>query len=223
MTPLAPHISAFLQDYLAIQRGASPHTCDTYAYGSSEGELRITTDGGTNTIDLDQAGGVPDRYVTDLAFDPTDGTLYGGNAGSDEDPNLFTMNKMTGGGSIVGQVAAPPHDFAGFTFESDGQLYGLDRSSCALWAIDKSNPGGPGTAQVGAGLGAGAGAGPGAGAGAGAFSPQPPKIRPTAIKITIEIMPIFFNIFTAPFLVRIYLLTLFGATTESVATRICYS
>lgn len=32
MTPIAPHITAFLQDYLAIQRGASPHTCDTYAY-----------------------------------------------------------------------------------------------------------------------------------------------------------------------------------------------
>jgi integrase/recombinase XerD len=32
MTPLAPHITAFLQDYLAVQKGASPHTCDTYAY-----------------------------------------------------------------------------------------------------------------------------------------------------------------------------------------------
>jgi len=32
MTSIAPHISAFLQDYLAIQRGASQHTCDTYAY-----------------------------------------------------------------------------------------------------------------------------------------------------------------------------------------------
>lgn len=32
MTPIAPHIEAFLQDYLPKQRGASPHTCDTYAY-----------------------------------------------------------------------------------------------------------------------------------------------------------------------------------------------
>jgi len=32
MTPIAPHISAFLRDRLPIQRGASPHTCDTYAY-----------------------------------------------------------------------------------------------------------------------------------------------------------------------------------------------
>lgn len=33
MTPIAPHIAAFLGDYLPTQRGASPHTCDTYAYG----------------------------------------------------------------------------------------------------------------------------------------------------------------------------------------------
>ena len=32
MTPIAPHISAFLRDRLPVQRGASPHTCDTYAY-----------------------------------------------------------------------------------------------------------------------------------------------------------------------------------------------
>jgi site-specific recombinase XerD len=32
MTPIAPHITAFFQDYLASQRGASQHTCDTYAY-----------------------------------------------------------------------------------------------------------------------------------------------------------------------------------------------
>jgi len=33
MTPIAPHIEAFLRDYLPKQRGASQHTCDTYAYG----------------------------------------------------------------------------------------------------------------------------------------------------------------------------------------------
>jgi len=31
MTPIAPHITAFLRDYLATQRGASQHTCDGYA------------------------------------------------------------------------------------------------------------------------------------------------------------------------------------------------
>ncbi len=32
MTPIAPHITAFFQKRLAVDRRASPHTCDTYAY-----------------------------------------------------------------------------------------------------------------------------------------------------------------------------------------------
>ena len=32
MTPIAPHISAFLRERLPLQRGASDHTCDSYAY-----------------------------------------------------------------------------------------------------------------------------------------------------------------------------------------------
>ncbi|MPZ47554.1 MAG: tyrosine-type recombinase/integrase [Betaproteobacteria bacterium] len=31
-TPIAPHISAFLQQRLSLERRASPHTCDSYAY-----------------------------------------------------------------------------------------------------------------------------------------------------------------------------------------------
>jgi integrase/recombinase XerD len=32
MTPLAPHMSAFLRERLPLQRGASAHTSDSYAY-----------------------------------------------------------------------------------------------------------------------------------------------------------------------------------------------
>jgi len=32
MTPIAPHIEAFLREHLPRHRGASPHTCDSYAY-----------------------------------------------------------------------------------------------------------------------------------------------------------------------------------------------
>jgi hypothetical protein len=32
MTPIAPHITAFLQERLPQQRAASEHTCDSYAY-----------------------------------------------------------------------------------------------------------------------------------------------------------------------------------------------
>ena len=32
MIQIAPHITAFLREYLPVQCGASPHTCDSYAY-----------------------------------------------------------------------------------------------------------------------------------------------------------------------------------------------
>ena len=32
MSPLAPHMEAFLREHLVRHRGASPHTCDSYAY-----------------------------------------------------------------------------------------------------------------------------------------------------------------------------------------------
>lgn len=32
MPPIAPHITAFLRERLPLQRGASPHTCESYAY-----------------------------------------------------------------------------------------------------------------------------------------------------------------------------------------------
>ena len=31
MTPIAPHITAFLRERLPLQRGASEHTCDSYS------------------------------------------------------------------------------------------------------------------------------------------------------------------------------------------------
>lgn len=32
MTPIAPHLTAFFQQHLSIERGASVHTCDSYAH-----------------------------------------------------------------------------------------------------------------------------------------------------------------------------------------------
>jgi hypothetical protein len=32
MTPIASHITAFLRERLSLERGASVHTCDSYAY-----------------------------------------------------------------------------------------------------------------------------------------------------------------------------------------------
>jgi hypothetical protein len=32
MTPIAPHLTAFVQERLPVERGASVNTCDSYAY-----------------------------------------------------------------------------------------------------------------------------------------------------------------------------------------------
>ena len=51
MTPIAPHITAFLRERLPLQRGASEHTCDSYAYAFqllfqfASARLRVTPSG----------------------------------------------------------------------------------------------------------------------------------------------------------------------------------
>ena len=32
MTPIAPLITAFLREYMPVERGFSPHTCETYTH-----------------------------------------------------------------------------------------------------------------------------------------------------------------------------------------------
>jgi site-specific recombinase XerC len=32
MTPIAPLITAYLREHMPVERGLSPHTCDTYAH-----------------------------------------------------------------------------------------------------------------------------------------------------------------------------------------------
>jgi photosystem II stability/assembly factor-like uncharacterized protein len=57
----------------------SDATCGTYAFGTRSGSLRITSAGGGafpgNWPDLDASNQVPNRAVTDLAFDPTNANV----------------------------------------------------------------------------------------------------------------------------------------------------
>ena len=69
----------------AMAFAPSDTTCATYAYGAGDGVLRLTIDGGRTWRDLDPAGAVPGRFVTDLAFDPNSAaTLYVALSGFDE-------------------------------------------------------------------------------------------------------------------------------------------
>jgi hypothetical protein len=59
----------------ALAFAPSDPTCNTYAFGTFDGKLRLTTNGGLGWNDLDAGNQVPDRYISDLAFDPTDANV----------------------------------------------------------------------------------------------------------------------------------------------------
>ena len=58
MTPIAPHINAFLQQRLPIERRASEHTCESYAYAFkllfeyASARVRVDVSGGVETIEI---------------------------------------------------------------------------------------------------------------------------------------------------------------------------
>src|SRR5206468_10189150 len=63
----------------------SDPACNTYAFGTAFGKLLRTLDGGQSWTDMDPGNGVPDRWVTYLAFDPGNANiLYAALSGFDE-------------------------------------------------------------------------------------------------------------------------------------------
>jgi hypothetical protein len=60
---------------VALAFAASDATCSTYAFATGDGRLRRTADAGSTWDDLDVASAVPDRWVTDLAFAPTNANI----------------------------------------------------------------------------------------------------------------------------------------------------
>src|SRR5207249_6092170 len=78
-------------DISGLAFAPSDPTGNTYAFGTATGKLRLTTDGGTTWTNIDAGNVVPDRYVTDLSFDPADPnilfvTLSGFNEGTPGKP-----------------------------------------------------------------------------------------------------------------------------------------
>ena len=86
----------------AVAFAPSDTTCNTYAFGTGDGTLRLTFDGGANWRVIDAANAVPNRYVTALAFDPTNAnvlyvTLSGFDEGTSGQPgHLFKTDDALG-------------------------------------------------------------------------------------------------------------------------------
>lgn len=101
-------------------------TCNTYAYGTQFGtHLRLTSDGGAQWVELNAGSAVPHRYVTALAFDPTNSNiLYVTLSGFDEStPNtpghvFKTMNALSGSPSWSN--VSPPANLPHNTIAVDG-------------------------------------------------------------------------------------------------------
>jgi hypothetical protein len=69
----------------ALAFAASDPNCLTYAFGTANGQLRLTANGGSTYVDIDAGNAVPNRGVTALAFNPTNASvLYVTLSGFDE-------------------------------------------------------------------------------------------------------------------------------------------
>jgi len=99
----------------AIAFAAADNTCNTYAFGTGDGRLRLTTDSGLTWGDLDAGNAVPDRFVTDLAFAPADSntlyvTLSGFDEGTPGQPGHVFKTTAALGASPHWVNASPPVD-----------------------------------------------------------------------------------------------------------------
>jgi hypothetical protein len=92
---------------------------NTYAYGTEDGQLRLTVNGGGNWANIDAVNGVPNRYVTDLAFDPDSAsvlyvTLSGFDEGTPGAPgHVFKTSNALAGSPTWSNVSPPvniPHN-----------------------------------------------------------------------------------------------------------------
>jgi photosystem II stability/assembly factor-like uncharacterized protein len=59
------------QSIISIAFVESDRSCNTYAYGTRAGVIRMTRDGGTTWTDLDPTKTLPGRPFNSIAFDPT--------------------------------------------------------------------------------------------------------------------------------------------------------
>lgn len=76
--------------------------------------------------------------VTGMAFDPTDGTLYGvtSNNSSAHPNSIITIDPVTGAGTFVAALSI--HNVPDISFRSDGQMFGWTEVNTQAVSIDKA-------------------------------------------------------------------------------------
>jgi hypothetical protein len=142
---VSPFIGGLCFNHLGVMYGINAgYAPSLYALDPNSGAATLV--GALNVIFVFEGG---------LAVDPGTLVLYAVNGDDAQGPKLLTVSQVTGNATVVGQIAGGSHDFAGLAFDNTGQLYAVDRVTNALWKIDKNNPSGPGTVQVGPSFGGG--------------------------------------------------------------------
>ena len=110
---------------LAMDFAAADASCDTYAYGVANGAMKITQDGGSTWTDLDPSGQIPDRRITDVAFDPADANvLYVTISGFGPEGHLFRSDNALSASPTWTEISPPidtPHNTV--VAAGDGNLY----------------------------------------------------------------------------------------------------
>ena len=110
---------------LAMDFAAADASCDTYAYGVANGAMKITQDGGSTWTDLDPSAQIPDRRITDVAFDPADANvLYVTISGFGPEGHLFRSDNALSASPTWTEISPPvdtPHNTVVAT--GDGNLY----------------------------------------------------------------------------------------------------
>lgn len=149
------------QSILTITFVESDRNCNTYAYSTRAGVVRMTKDGGTTWSDLDPSKTLPERAINSVVFDPTNSnrafvavSFY--NAGTPTKPgHIFRTDNALSSSPTWTRVGPPDQPFADMPFNviaidpRDPRLV-YAGSDNGLW---QSNDGGTNWTKIGLGSG----------------------------------------------------------------------
>jgi photosystem II stability/assembly factor-like uncharacterized protein len=149
------------QSILTITFIESDRNCNTYAYGTRNGVVRMTKDGGTTWSDLDPSKTLPGRAVNSIAFDQTNSNrafvaVSSYDAGTPTKPgHIFRTDNAQSSSPTWTRVGPPDQPFADMPFNAiaidprNTQLV-YAGSDNGLW---QSNDGGTTWTKLGLGQG----------------------------------------------------------------------
>ncbi|MET0231243.1 MAG: hypothetical protein ABW186_09965 [Rhodanobacteraceae bacterium] len=100
------------------------------------GFFTLDTATGATTLIGDATNGLAEGY-SGLAYDTVGATMYAASSSCGSSSHLWTIDRATGAATPVGFISGAPCIVA-IAINAEGEMYGLDLSTDALYAIDKT-------------------------------------------------------------------------------------